>query len=58
MRRADRLFDIIQVLRLARTPADAAAIATEWKLASRPCHADIAHLAGPPVPMKAPPRRR
>jgi predicted DNA-binding transcriptional regulator YafY len=29
MRRADRLFDIIQVLRLARTPVTAAAITAE-----------------------------
>jgi predicted DNA-binding transcriptional regulator YafY len=29
MRRADRLFDIIQVLRLARTPVTAVAITAE-----------------------------
>ena len=36
MRRADRLFDIIQILRLARTPTTAAAIAAELEVTPGP----------------------
>ncbi|MGH7156379.1 MAG: helix-turn-helix transcriptional regulator [Acetobacteraceae bacterium] len=52
MRRADRLFDIIQVLRLARTPLTAAAIATELEVASRTVYRDIATLQSRRVPIE------
>ncbi len=52
MRRADRLFDIIQVLRLARTPLTAAAIATELEVASRTVYRDIATLQARRVPIE------
>ena len=52
MRRADRLFDIIQVLRLARTPITAAAIAAELEVASRTVYRDIATLQARRVPIE------
>ncbi|HEY6430872.1 MAG TPA: YafY family protein [Acetobacteraceae bacterium] len=52
MRRADRLFDIIQVLRLARTPLTAAAIATELEVTSRTVYRDIATLQARRVPIE------
>lgn len=52
MRRADRLFDIIQVLRLARTPVTAAAIATELEVAPRTVYRDIATLQARRVPIE------
>jgi predicted DNA-binding transcriptional regulator YafY len=51
MRRADRLFDIIQVLRLARTPVTAAAIATELEVTPRTVYRDIATLQARRVPI-------
>jgi predicted DNA-binding transcriptional regulator YafY len=51
MRRADRLFDIIQVLRLARTPITAAAIAAELEVAPRTVYRDIATLQARRVPI-------
>ena len=51
MRRADRLFDIIQVLRLARAPITAAAIATELEVAPRTVYRDIATLQARRVPI-------
>ena len=51
MRRADRLFDIIQVLRLARTPVTAAAIAEELEVTPRTVYRDIATLQARRVPI-------
>ncbi len=52
MRRADRLFDIIQVLRLARTPVTAAAIAAELEVTQRTVYRDIATLQARRVPIE------
>ncbi|MBW4092430.1 MAG: YafY family transcriptional regulator [Proteobacteria bacterium] len=52
MRRADRLFDIIQVLRLARGPITAAAIATELEVTPRTVYRDIATLQARRVPIE------
>ncbi len=52
MRRADRLFDIIQVLRLARGPLTAAAIAAELEVAARTIYRDIATLQARHVPIR------
>lgn len=52
MRRADRLFDIIQVLRLARTPITAAAIAAELEVTPRTVYRDIATLQARRVPIE------
>jgi predicted DNA-binding transcriptional regulator YafY len=51
MRRADRLFDIIQILRLARTPTTAAAIAAELEVTPRTVYRDIATLQSRRVPI-------
>jgi predicted DNA-binding transcriptional regulator YafY len=52
MRRADRLFDIIQILRLARGPVTAAAIATELEVTPRTVYRDIATLQARRVPIE------
>jgi predicted DNA-binding transcriptional regulator YafY len=52
MRRADRLFDIIQILRLARTPITAAAIADELEVTPRTVYRDIATLQARRVPIE------
>jgi predicted DNA-binding transcriptional regulator YafY len=52
MRRADRLFDIIQILRLARTPLTAAAIAEELEVNPRTVYRDIASLQASRVPIE------
>lgn len=52
MRRADRLFDIIQTLRLARAPLTAAAIAAELEVAPRTVYRDIATLQARRVPIE------
>jgi predicted DNA-binding transcriptional regulator YafY len=52
MRRADRLFDIIQVLRLARHPITAAAIAAELEVTPRTVYRDIATLQARRVPIE------
>ncbi|MDE2199570.1 MAG: YafY family transcriptional regulator [Rhodospirillales bacterium] len=52
MRRADRLFDIIQVLRLARAPITAAAIAAELEVTPRTVYRDIATLQARRVPIE------
>lgn len=51
MRRADRLFDIIQILRLARQPITAAAIAEELEVTPRTVYRDIATLQARRVPI-------
>ena len=46
MRRADRLFQIIQVLRRTRKPMTADAIAAELETSKRTIYRDIATLIG------------
>ena len=52
MRRADRLFDIIQVLRLARTPITATNIAAQLEVTPRTVYRDIATLQARRVPIE------
>jgi predicted DNA-binding transcriptional regulator YafY len=52
MRRADRLFQIIQVLRRTRRPLTAAAIAAELETSMRTIYRDIAALIGQRVPIR------
>jgi predicted DNA-binding transcriptional regulator YafY len=52
MRRADRLFQIIQVLRRTRKPLTADAIATELETSKRTIYRDIATLMGQRVPIR------
>ena len=52
MRRADRLFQIIQVLRRARAPVTADAIAVELETSKRTIYRDIADLIGQRVPIR------
>lgn len=51
MARADRLFDIIQILRLSRGPVTATAIAAELEVTPRTIYRDIAILQGRRVPI-------
>jgi predicted DNA-binding transcriptional regulator YafY len=52
MRRADRLFQIIQILRRARAPATADVIAVELETSKRTVYRDIAALIGQRVPIR------
>lgn len=52
MRRADRLFDIIQHLRTATRPVTAAALADEFEVAIRTIYRDIATLQARRVPIE------
>lgn len=52
MRRADRLFQIIQVLRRTRKPLTAEAIARELETSKRTIYRDIATLIGQRVPIR------
>jgi predicted DNA-binding transcriptional regulator YafY len=52
MRRADRLFQIIQILRRARGPVTAAALAAELETSKRSVYRDIASLIGQRVPVR------
>ena len=52
MRRADRLFQIIQVLRRSRRPITADAIAAELETSKRTIYRDIATLIGQRVPVR------
>ncbi len=52
MRRADRLFQIIQILRRARGPVTADAIAAELETSKRSVYRDIATLMGQRVPIR------
>jgi predicted DNA-binding transcriptional regulator YafY len=52
MRRADRLFEIIQILRRTRRPLTAAGIATELETSKRTVYRDIAALIGQRVPIR------
>jgi predicted DNA-binding transcriptional regulator YafY len=55
MRRADRLFDIIQTLRAARHPLTAAAIAEKLEVTVRTIYRDIAALQASRVPIEGAP---
>ena len=52
MRRADRLFQIIQILRRTRKPLTADAIAAELETSKRTVYRDIATLMGQRVPIR------
>jgi predicted DNA-binding transcriptional regulator YafY len=52
MRRADRLFDIIQVLRAASRPVTAAALAAELEVTVRTVYRDVATLQARRVPIE------
>jgi predicted DNA-binding transcriptional regulator YafY len=52
MRRADRLFQIIQILRRTRGPITADAIAAELETSKRSVYRDIATLIGQRVPVR------
>jgi len=52
VRRADRLFQIIQILRRSTRPATAAAIAAELEVSKRTVYRDVADLIGQRVPIE------
>ncbi|MEO8714618.1 MAG: YafY family protein [Acetobacteraceae bacterium] len=52
MRRADRLFDIIQIMRAASRPVTAAALAAELEVAPRTIYRDIATLQARRLPIE------
>ena len=52
MRRADRLFQIIQILRRSRRPVTASQLATELEVSQRSVYRDIADLVGQRVPIR------
>ncbi len=52
MRRADRLFQIIQILRRSRRPVTADAIAAELETSKRTVYRDIADLIGQRAPIR------
>jgi len=52
MRKADRLFQIIQILRRARQPVTAEAMAAELETSKRSVYRDIATLMGQRVPIR------
>src|SRR6516162_1843888 len=58
MRRADRLFDIIQALRTAPHPVTAAALAEQLEVTARTIYRDIAALQGSRVPIEGAPGLR
>ena len=51
MRRADRLFQIIQILRRSTRPVTAAALAEELEVSTRTVYRDVADLIGQRVPI-------
>ncbi len=55
MRRADRLFDIIQMLRTAKAPLTAAAIGAELEVTTRTVYRDVATLQARRVPIEGAP---
>ena len=52
MRRADRLFEIIQLLREARKPVSAASIASDLEVSKRTVYRDMASLIAQRVPIR------
>ena len=52
MRRAERLFQIIQILRRSRAPVTADAIAAELETSKRSVYRDIAALVGQRAPIR------
>ena len=52
MRRADRLFQIIQILRRSTRPVTAAALAQELEVSKRTVYRDVADLIGQRVPVE------
>jgi predicted DNA-binding transcriptional regulator YafY len=52
MRRADRLFDIIQILRAAKQPVTAAALAEKLEVTARTVYRDIAALQASRTPVE------
>ena len=52
MRRADRLFQIIQILRRSTRPVTAAALAEELEISKRTVYRDVADLMGQRVPVE------
>ena len=52
MRRADRLFQIIQILRRSSRPVTAAALAEELEVSKRTVYRDVADLMGQRVPIE------
>src|ERR1700761_9759092 len=52
MRRADRLFQIIQILRRTSRPITADAVALELEVSKRTVYRDIADLIGQRVPIR------
>ena len=52
MRRADRLFQIIQILRRSRQPVTAAMLAGELEVSQRSVYRDVADLIGQRVPIQ------
>jgi predicted DNA-binding transcriptional regulator YafY len=52
MRRADRLFQIIQILRRSGRPVTAAALAAELETSKRSVYRDVAALIGQRVPLR------
>ena len=55
MRRADRLFDVIQVLRSAKKPVTAATLAEELEVTVRTIYRDVATLQARRVPIEGAP---
>jgi predicted DNA-binding transcriptional regulator YafY len=55
MRRADRLFDVIQILRTAKQPVTAAALAEELEVTVRTIYRDVATLQARRVPIEGAP---
>ncbi|MGN6374183.1 MAG: helix-turn-helix transcriptional regulator [Sphingomonas sp.] len=51
MRRAERLFQIIQILRRSTVPVTGAALAAELEVSTRTVYRDIAHLMAQRVPI-------
>ena len=52
MRRADRLFQIVQILRRGRHPVTALAVAEELEVSKRTVYRDIANLIGQRTPIR------
>src|SRR6201987_2535260 len=52
MRRADRLFQIIQILRRSTRPVTAASLAQELEVSKRTVYRDVADLIGQRVPIE------